>query len=79
MGKVAVPEGYANEDLLQRAMDARLNAMLENAGIPVQVYQGRNTLCAHCGQPVGDTPVDIVGHDGCAIFYCSPGCRDAHG
>jgi hypothetical protein len=40
-------------------------------GARVAVYQGVNTLCAHCGQPTHGA-VDT------GIFvYCSIACRDA--
>jgi hypothetical protein len=49
--------------------------MLENSGIPV--YQGVNTLCAHCGQPVGDSLITTT-DCGVAYRYCSDTCRHDH-
>jgi hypothetical protein len=69
-------QAHALADQMNRAMDARVNAMLENSGIPV--YQGVNTLCTHCGQPVGDTPVQDQTDGGTVFLYCSDQCWHAH-
>jgi hypothetical protein len=66
-------ERYA--DQMNLAMDARIDALLDNAGVPV--YQGRDTLCASCGKPVGDSPVHKQEYNH-VFLYCSTQCRDYH-
>jgi hypothetical protein len=41
------------------------------------VYQGRDTLCASCGKPVGDSPVQKQEYEH-IFLYCSTQCRDYH-
>jgi hypothetical protein len=62
---VAGSEGYST------AAGKRAFAEVLMADTPMPVYQGVDTLCAHCGQPTHNA-VDT------GIFvYCSIACRDA--
>jgi hypothetical protein len=40
------------------------------AKLRTAVYQGRNRLCACCGQPIGDNPVQYGG-----MLYCAHDCE----
>jgi hypothetical protein len=73
MDELLAEERADAEDKI-RAKKAAADILL-NGGVPV--YQGRDNLCASCGKPVGDSPVQKQEYSH-IFLYCSENCRDYH-
>lgn len=66
---------YCGLKTLDRVMEDH-EITLEEVLMHDPVYQGVSTLCAHCGQPVGDNPKPYTDEHDETFLYCSDKCRD---
>jgi hypothetical protein len=76
--------GFTASNKRAREQDAEAMAIkkahaefLLNGPVPAYAYQGKLVMCASCGSPIGDSPVQKQEYNH-IFLYCSTNCRDYH-